>query len=328
MAAQKRYVSLLSDFGFKRIFGDRTNTNFLKMVLQILINSDEPIVEISFDDTVKTPEYSDYRGAILDFYCIDGKGRNFIAEMQRTKLTTFIHRSKFYTYLHLNEMIEKGGEMRFNKLRPIYAISILDGVAFPNSSEFHQFACLRNQHGELIDDQIMHVLLELGKWNKTEQEVVSNLDILILLMKFTDTATVDTPIPKILTETEWAVWVLNKLKQDNLTRAERLFYRKEQAKIGYIKGIEEDAAEAKLQLAEAKAEANKEIAAIQAEVKEVKAEVEEIKAEAEKKSAEAEQRTLTVVTNLLKEGTFTEEKIAEITSINIDRIREIKQQLK
>ncbi len=325
MAAQKRYVSLLSDFGFKRIFGDRANVNFLKMILQILLNLTEPIAEISFDDTVKTPEYSDYRGAILDFYCIDGKGRNFIVEMQRTKLTTFIHRSKFYTYLHLNEMIEKGGEMRFNKLRPIYAISILDGVAFPNSSEFHQFACLRNQHGELIDDQIMHVLLELGKWNKTEQEIVSNLDILILLMKFTDTATVDTPTPKILTETEWAAWVLDKLKQDNLTRAERLFYRKEQAKIGYIKGIEEDAAEAKLQLAEAKAEASKEIAAIKAEVNR---EIVEVKAKAEEVKTEAEQRTLTVVTNLLKEGTFTEEKIAEITNINIDRIREIKQQLK
>ena len=225
--------------------------------------------------------------------------------MQRTKLQTFIHRSKFYTYLHLNEMIEKGGEMRFNKLRPIYAVSILDGVAFPHSTEFHQFACLRNQHCELIDDQITHVLLELGKWNKTEEEVVSDLDILILLMKFTDTATIDTPMPKILTETEWAVWVTEKLKQENLTRAERLFYRKQQATIGYFKGIEEDAAEAKAELAEARAKS----------------------AEAEQKSAEAKQMINLTITNLLKEG-FAEDKIAELTGTDTDYVRQIKTQLK
>ena len=331
MAIQKRFVSLLSDFGFKRIFGNRANTNFLKIILQILINSDEPIAEITFDDTVKTPEYDDYRGAVLDFYCVDGKGRNFIIEMQRTRLTTFIHRSKFYTYLHLNEMIEKGGEMRFNKLRPIYAISILDGIAFSNSSEFHQFACLRNQHGELIDNQIMHVLLELGKWNKTQEEIVSNLDILILLMKFTDTATVDTPTPKILTKTEWAAWVLDKLKQDNLTRAERLFYRKEQAKIGYFKGMEEDAAEAKLQLAEAQhkaTEAKHKATEAKREATEAKAEAQQKSAEAEQQITEAEQRIISTVLNLLKEGSFTEEKVAEIVNIDIDQVREIKQQLK
>jgi len=240
--------------------------------------------------------------------------------MQRTKLTTFIHRSKFYTYLHLNEMIEKGGEMRFNKLRPIYAVSILDGVAFPNSSEFHQFACLRNQHGELIDDQIMHVLLELGKWNKTEQEIVSDLDILILLMKFTDTATADTPIPKILTETEWAAWVLNKLKQDNLTRAERLFYRKQQARIGFLKGIEEDAEEAKLQLAEAQQQVQQAEQQVQ--------QAEQKSAEAEQKLAEIEQRTTLMISNFLKEGSFTEEKIAELTGFDIALIQKIKAQLK
>jgi len=299
MTAQKRFVSILSDFGFKRIFGNRANTDFLKLILPILIKSDEPIKEIYFDNTVKTPDYEDYRGATFDFNCVDGRERNFLIEMQRTKLQTFIHRSKFYTYLHLNEMIEKGGEMRFNKLRPIYAVSILDGVAFPNSSEFHQFACLRNQHGELIDDQITHVLLELGKWNKTEQEIVSDLDKLILLMKFTDTATVDTPTPKILTETEWAVWVMKKLEQKNLTRAERLFYRKEQAKIGYFKGLEEDASEARAKIVEA-----------------------------EQKSVEAEQIINLTITNLLKEGSFTEEKIAEMMGIDINQVQEVKKQLK
>ena len=156
MAVQKRFASMLSDFGFRRIFEDRTNPDALKKFIQILIASPEPIEEISFDRTTKTPENPEERGGDLDFYCTDKKGRDFIVEMQRKNLTTFIHRSKFYTYLHLNEMIEKGGEIKFNRLRQIYAISILDGVAFRDSAEFHQFICLHNQHGELIDDQIVH----------------------------------------------------------------------------------------------------------------------------------------------------------------------------
>ncbi len=312
MAVQKRFVTILSDFGFRRIFENRTNPDALKKFIQILINSPEPIEEISFDRTVKTPKYIEERGGVLDFYCMDKKGRDFIVEMQRTNLTTFIHRSKFYTYLHLNEMIEKGGEIKFNRLRQIYAISILDGVAFPDSDEFHQFICLRNQHGKLIDDQIIHVMLELGKWNKTEQEIVSELDIFILLMKFTDTATVDTPVPEILAKTEWSAWVLSQLEQDDLTRAERLYYRKQLAKMSLDKEREEDLIEAKQKLAEA-----------EQVIVETKQEANEAKQEAN----EAKQKLITTVIRLLRKGVFTEEEIAEFIGIDIKQVQEIKEQM-
>ena len=88
----------MSDFGFKRIFGNRTNTNFLKIVLQIFIKLEEPITEILFDNTVKTPEFEDYRGAIFDVYCIDKKERNFIVEMQRSELSKFMGAGQIFNF--------------------------------------------------------------------------------------------------------------------------------------------------------------------------------------------------------------------------------------
>ena len=52
MTAKKRFISILSDFGFKRIFGNETDTRFLRKALQVLIKSDVPISEVEFDNTV------------------------------------------------------------------------------------------------------------------------------------------------------------------------------------------------------------------------------------------------------------------------------------
>ena len=338
MASQERFVSILSDFGFKRTFGNQNETLFLKKALEILIKSDEPIREVSFDNTVKTPLFPDDRGAVFDVNCIDEKGRSFLVEMQRTELKSFIHRSKFYAYLHLNEMIERGGRIRFNNLRPIYTIAVLDGIAFPNSPELHQHVCLRNQHGELIDEQITHVLLELGKWNKSEEEIVSDLDILILLMKFTETATVDTPTPEILVQTGWAEWVMEQLERKDLNRSERLFFRKQQAKIGYYETLDEMAAEEKAQLEQDLVDTKQKLLEVEqktleAQQKATEAQQKVIDAEqkateAQQKVTDAEQKVITTTINLLKEGSFTDEKIAALVGISIAEVQAIKKQIK
>jgi len=290
MASIGPFVSILTDFGFKKIFADLKDTSFLRKIIQIMIRSEVPIREVRITNTHKIGDESEDRGAIFDVSCTDDNGREFVVEMQRSRLSKFIHRAKFYSYFLLNEMVEKGGEMKYHKLRPIYTISFLDGKVYP-TEELHHMICLRNQHGELIDDQITHVMLELGKWNKAEHEVKTDLDKLILLMKFTDTATAQDPIPEVLTKEEWTAKILEKLKTNNLTGRERVQY----------------------QMALAKQASNDEM---------------DRNAEIAKQEAEAAQQKIHfAITGLLQKDILTEENIAEIFDVDISYVQEIKNEL-
>lgn len=299
---------MLSDFGFKRIFGNQTDTRFLRKALQILIKSDVPISEVEFDNTVYQGTSEAARGSIVDLSCKDDNGRVFIVEMQRRNLNFFIHRTKFYSFMRLNRMVKKG-EYRFNDLNPIYIISFLDGQTYA-TKEFHQFGCLRNQHGELMDDQITQVVIELGKWNKKEHEVESDLDKILLLMKYTETATINDPIPKVLTDTEWMSHIFRLLEEENLTIDERYAYEMELARVGSIVGVDElkdkEIEEGKQKVREAEQKAQK----------------------SEQKAREAEQKISSGIVGLLQSGTFTDEKIADLLSVSIEQVHQIKAELK
>ena len=100
-----------------------------------MIRSEVPIREVRITNTHKTTEEPNDRGAVYDVSCTDDDERKFIVEMQRSEFSNFIHRTQFYSYFLPNEMVEKGGKMKYHQLRPIYTISFLDGKAY-SSKEF------------------------------------------------------------------------------------------------------------------------------------------------------------------------------------------------
>ena len=310
------FISILTDFGFKFIFADTKDTSFLRKTIQLMIQSETPIKEVHIDNTHQRTENPKDRGAVYDVSCTDENGREFVVEMQRTKLRHFIHRLKFYSNFRFNEMVEKGSEIRDYKLRPIYTISFLDGKVYP-TRELHHIVCLRNQHGELIDNQITHVMLELGKWNKAEHEVKTDLDKLILLMKFTDTATAQDAIPKVLADTPWAAEILEKLKTNNLSSRDRIRYKDALAQ-KIIQKWDNEAYEEDLRKAEQKAEVAKQ----KTEVAEQKAEVAEQKLETVKQQMDTQQKYS--IKLLLQEGVLTNERIAEIFKVDVEYVQQIK----
>ena len=315
MALENPFVSILTDFGFKKLFADPTDTSFLQKVLQILIPSDIPIRNVHIDNTYQLPDVDKDRGAVYDVKGTDDEKRRFIVEMQRTEVGNFIHRVQFYTYFQINQMVKKGGKIKYDDMHPIYTISFLDGKAYPGE-EFHHIARLRNQHGELIDDQITHIMLELGKWNKTEDEIKTDLDKLILLMKFTDTATAQDPIPEVLTKEEWTAQTLEKLRANNLTDEERLAYEFALIKRASLDDIN-DRVEKKMEQAEQKVEQAEQ----EAEQAKQKAE------QAKQKAEQAEQKVEQAIISLLQEDVQGDERIAKLFNVDIEYVQQLKKQL-
>ena len=210
----KRFISILSDYGFKVTFGNESDTRFLRKAIQLLIKSTVPIKEVTFEKNDMAALTKNSRSGIFDLTCKDEKGKIYIVEMQLNDFKHFIHRGKFYAFHRLNKMILKG-KYRFNDLKPIYIISFLAGNTF-KTKEFHQIGILKNQHGEVIDDQITHVIVELNKWNKSIEELTSDLDKLLFIMKFTETATITDAIPKSLSSAEWIEAMIKELDKRNM----------------------------------------------------------------------------------------------------------------
>ncbi|HEX9958828.1 MAG TPA: Rpn family recombination-promoting nuclease/putative transposase [Fibrella sp.] len=218
----ERFISILSDYGFKVTFGNESDTRFLRKALQALIQSPVAIREIHFIQNEIQGLTRDSRSGIYDLFCTDERGNNFIVEMQLGKYPEFIQRMKFYALYRLNTLILKG-KYKFNGLPKIYCIGMLAVSIFPHIVDYHNVAVLKNAKGELIDDQTTFITVELDKFGKVLSDVYTDLDKLIYTMKTIETVTEPTQFPPFWTE-EWLETAIKELDTRALSPEKRLAY--------------------------------------------------------------------------------------------------------
>ena len=169
------FISMLSDYGFKRTFGNPYKTLFLRKAIQALIKSEHEIIHIELDRNETSGKTKKSRGGLFDVSCKDAAGNIFIIEVQLDDLANFSKRSTFYATQRYGSTAAKG-DFHFSKIKKIYVISILNGKIYKKLSEWHHIGCMRNQHGEFMSDEITQIVLELGKWNKKPEDIVDNID--------------------------------------------------------------------------------------------------------------------------------------------------------
>ena len=79
---EERYISLLSDFGFKRIFGSAPNKDLLICFLNSLFNGRQVVKDVKYLNPEHVGDVYTDRKAIFDVYCEGENGEKFIVEMQ------------------------------------------------------------------------------------------------------------------------------------------------------------------------------------------------------------------------------------------------------
>lgn len=174
------YIPLISDYGFKATFGNESNTLFLRTALQALIKSDVPIKRISFDKNAFEAMTIDSRSGIFDLSCTDENDNRFIVEMQLGASPNFVQRMKFYALHKFNTLVE-GGRFDYSKLPKLYCIAILNYKVL-KGPDFHSMANLRTESGEIIDNQMTFILIELPKFTSQENEIRTDLEKLVFTM--------------------------------------------------------------------------------------------------------------------------------------------------
>ena len=80
---EERYISLLTDFGFKRIFGTAPNKELLINFLNSLFDGKQVIKDVKYLNTEHFGDNASSRKAIFDVYCEGENDEKFIVEMQK-----------------------------------------------------------------------------------------------------------------------------------------------------------------------------------------------------------------------------------------------------
>ena len=181
-----RYMNLLTDFGFHRIFAEESNKELLIDFLNEIIKEEGLIADIQYLPTEQWGNYRTDRKAVFDIFCKTEKGEFFIVEMQNAKQPFFRDRSIFYASLPIQKQAPKG-VWNF-RLKAVYLVAILDFVLFKDLKEGNEqvverVQLIRDNTKTVFSNKLKFAFVELPKFRKTEKELKTNFDKWVFLLK-------------------------------------------------------------------------------------------------------------------------------------------------
>ncbi len=184
-----KYIDIFTDYGFKRIFGEEANKNFLIDFLNSLL-PDAHIKDLTFKNTEQLPVTIDERKAVYDIYCENDRGEKFIVELQKAKQNYFIERTIYYSTFPVSAQAVKG-EWDYN-LKAVYCIGLLDFKFsdYTNTGEIGEVVhthTIKNQHNRQVYDKLTYIYLEMPNFNKKEHELETRLDQWLFFIKNLET---------------------------------------------------------------------------------------------------------------------------------------------
>jgi len=187
-----KYISLLTDFGFKRVFGTKElMLKFLNSILDI----EGGIIDLQYGNPEKVGIIKTERKAIFDLYCITGNNEHIIVEIQCASQVFFKDRSIFYASRMINSLSKKGKDWNY-ELPRIFSINILDftfeealiplGIKIQRKDENKYFSIVQlidRDTGDLFYDKLTLVYIELPCFTKELEEVKTIFEQWIFIIK-------------------------------------------------------------------------------------------------------------------------------------------------
>ena len=178
-----KYINLLTDFGFKRLFGTEPNKALLIDFLNAILPEKHTVADISYKNSENVGNTAMDRKAIFDLYCESKQGEKFIVEIQKAKQNYFKDRSVYYATFPIQEQAEKG-DWNY-KLSSVYTIGILDFIFEDHKQEqdFFHIIELKNQRCEVFFEKLKFIYVELPKFKKKVEELETHFEKWLYLFR-------------------------------------------------------------------------------------------------------------------------------------------------
>jgi len=190
---QDKYINLLTDFGFRRVFGTEPNKQLLIDFLNTILPEHHHVQDVAYKSNEDLGNTAVDHNAIVDIYCQGKTGEHFLVELQKAKQHFFPDRSVYYTTFPIQE--QEWDE----QLKAVYTIGILDFIfdtdqQDPNFLHTVQFT---DQNGRLFHNHLKFIYIELPKFTKELSQLESHLDKWLFLLKhLSELSDRPEPLPK------------------------------------------------------------------------------------------------------------------------------------
>ena len=177
---------MLTDFGFKRIFGTNPNKDLLIDFLNSLFDGEQVVKNVTFLNSEHVGDVRTDRKAIFDVYCENEKGEKFIVEMQNASQKYFKDRSLYYATFPIREQAQKGEVWNY-ELKHVYVVALLNydmtDSAFAQDTINHDIGLLDKQTHKVFNDKLTFKYVEIAKFNKSIEELKTNYDKWIYVLQ-------------------------------------------------------------------------------------------------------------------------------------------------
>lgn len=183
---EDRYISLLTDFGFKRIFGTAPNKELLICFLNSLFDGKQVIKDVKYLNNEHLGDVYVPRKAIFDVYCEGENGEKFIVEMQNAYQEFFKDRSLFYFTFPIREQAVKGSDWDF-QLNHVYTVALLNfdmkDEAFDADAMCHYVKLCDTTTHKVFYEKLDFIFVEISKFQKSEDELETFYDKWLYVLK-------------------------------------------------------------------------------------------------------------------------------------------------
>ena len=185
-----KYINLMVNWSFKRVFGTEVNKDILIEFLKVVFPQ-FAITDITYIPTEQLGIMEDDRKAIFDVLCKTEDGKTFLVEMQRGAQKHFFERALYYTAFPIMKQgkiaiakeKEEGAKPWNFSLDGVFFLGILDFEYEQDEMTEHRYQLLETTTLKQMTDKLEFVFVEVAKFDKSEDELETDLDKWLYLLK-------------------------------------------------------------------------------------------------------------------------------------------------
>ena len=183
----QRYVDILTNGGFKALFGDKANKDVVMSIINVLLPNHRKVTEIDYLPT-------EYQGQVVDlnkeyhydFMCKDESGTVFIVELQRYQDDYWFKRCVSYACRAYDRQNRKGEDYN---VAPVYLIGLMDVPIDHPDKDFwkdryvSEYTFREKESHDLLGETIVIIFAEMANFSKAAEDCVTEVDKMLYLLK-------------------------------------------------------------------------------------------------------------------------------------------------
>lgn len=177
------YINLLTDFGFKHIFGRNADKEFVMSFLNALIGGSIPITDVTFFDKEHNGDTENDRALIYDLHCELKDGRKIIVEIQNRYQTHYDDRALYYL---ASDLYAQGHKEHWDyDLTPVYGVFLMnfEWKDFEEQYMREDVSLYNMQTRKVFSDRLRMTFLRIPMFHKQADDCKTTLDRWLYLLK-------------------------------------------------------------------------------------------------------------------------------------------------